>query len=67
MVLVVNGKVSMTEKTVSYKTLACLYCLPIFLDHKTEGLLVWQRMFFFMYLSPILFWSWLYDFGFRDG
>jgi len=28
MVLVVNGKVSMTEKTVSYKTSAFLYCLP---------------------------------------
>ena len=48
MVLVVNGKVSMTEKTVSYKTSAFLYSLPTFLDHKTEGLLVWQRMFLFM-------------------
>ena len=48
MVLVVNGKVSIMEKTVSYKTSAFLYSLPTFLDHETEELLVWQHMFLFM-------------------
>ncbi len=51
MVLVVNGKVSMMEKTVSYKTSAFLYSLPTPFWTMKPRLLVWQHMFLFYVTS----------------